>query len=130
MKTVVLLAALAVAQMAHAQTQWKLATGYRAESFHTRNVVQFAAKLAGAPMRGVWREAGRMVLEGVLSILGIDPAAFYAFIGQAETVISALINNPGQFVSNLANAVRQGFEQFGKNILQHLKKSLIDWLFG
>lgn len=38
----VLLAALAVAPMAYAQTQWKLATGYRAESFHTRNVVQFA----------------------------------------------------------------------------------------
>ncbi len=42
MKTVVLLAALAVAPVLHAQTQWKLATGYRAESFHTRNVVQFA----------------------------------------------------------------------------------------
>lgn len=42
MKTVVLLAALAVAPVVHAQTQWKLATGYRAESFHTRNVVQFA----------------------------------------------------------------------------------------
>jgi len=42
MKTVVLLATLAVAPVLHAQTQWKLATGYRAESFHTRNVVQFA----------------------------------------------------------------------------------------
>lgn len=95
-----------------------------------RRAVQFVSKLAGALMRGDWREAGRMVLEGVLSILGIDPAEFYRFIGQAETVISALINNPGQFVSNLASAVRQGFEQFGKNILQHLKKSLLDWLFG
>ena len=37
-----LLAALAAASVAHAQTQWKLATGYRAESFHTRNIVQFA----------------------------------------------------------------------------------------
>ncbi|MBD9406940.1 TRAP transporter substrate-binding protein [Acidovorax sp. ACV02] len=42
MKTLVLLAALAVAPVVHAQTQWKLATGYRAESFHTRNLVQFA----------------------------------------------------------------------------------------
>ncbi|TWG38432.1 TRAP-type C4-dicarboxylate transport system substrate-binding protein [Acidovorax delafieldii] len=42
MKTLVLLAALAVAPVLHAQTQWKLATGYRAESFHTRNLVQFA----------------------------------------------------------------------------------------
>ena len=35
-------AAILVAGVAHAQTDWKLATGYRAESFHTRNLVQFA----------------------------------------------------------------------------------------
>ncbi|MDO8904841.1 TRAP transporter substrate-binding protein [Hydrogenophaga sp.] len=38
----IVLAALAAASVAHAQTQWKLATGYRAESFHTENVAQFA----------------------------------------------------------------------------------------
>ena len=43
-----LLAALIAAGAAHAQNspnpgvQWKLATGYRAESFHTQNLVQFA----------------------------------------------------------------------------------------
>jgi TRAP-type C4-dicarboxylate transport system substrate-binding protein len=41
-----LIAALAAAGAACAQnaptTTWKLATGYRAESFHTRNIVQFA----------------------------------------------------------------------------------------
>jgi TRAP-type C4-dicarboxylate transport system substrate-binding protein len=36
------LAVLAAASAAHAQTQWKLATGYRAESFHTQNIMQFA----------------------------------------------------------------------------------------
>ncbi|RYF72615.1 MAG: C4-dicarboxylate ABC transporter substrate-binding protein [Comamonadaceae bacterium] len=41
----VLLAALAVAPALHAQTQWKLATGYRAESFQTRNLVQFAQEV-------------------------------------------------------------------------------------
>jgi len=35
-------AALAAASVAHAQTNWKLATGYRAESFHTQNVYKFA----------------------------------------------------------------------------------------
>jgi len=38
----IVLAALAAASVAHAQTQWKLATGYRAESFHTENIAQFA----------------------------------------------------------------------------------------
>lgn len=36
-----ILAAVSTAQ-AHAQTQWQLATGYRAESFHTRNLSAFA----------------------------------------------------------------------------------------
>lgn len=33
---------------AHAQTEWRLATGYRAESFHTRNLMEFAAEVARA----------------------------------------------------------------------------------
>jgi TRAP-type transport system periplasmic protein len=37
-----LLAAVWTAQT-HAQTQWQLATGYRAESFHTRNLSAFAS---------------------------------------------------------------------------------------
>lgn len=42
-----LIAALAAATLSHvttshAQTTWKLATGYRAESFHTQNVFKFA----------------------------------------------------------------------------------------
>jgi hypothetical protein len=37
----VLIAALVAAGAAHAQTTWKLATGYRAESFHTQNIQQF-----------------------------------------------------------------------------------------
>lgn len=43
-----LLAALAAASVAHAQTRWQLATGYRAESFHTQNIVQFAQEVEQA----------------------------------------------------------------------------------
>jgi TRAP-type C4-dicarboxylate transport system substrate-binding protein len=44
-----LVTALAAASMAHAQTtHWKLATGYRAESFHTQNIEQFAREVAEA----------------------------------------------------------------------------------
>jgi len=41
-----LVAALCAAGLAHAQTSWKLATGYRAESFHTQNILQFADEVA------------------------------------------------------------------------------------
>jgi TRAP-type C4-dicarboxylate transport system substrate-binding protein len=44
----ILIAALCAATVAHAQTTWKLATGYRAESFHTENIVQFAKDAAAA----------------------------------------------------------------------------------
>ena len=43
-----LLVALAAASVAHAQTRWQLATGYRAESFHTQNIAQFAAEVEQA----------------------------------------------------------------------------------
>jgi TRAP-type C4-dicarboxylate transport system substrate-binding protein len=41
-------AVLCTALSAHAQTNWKLATGYRAESFHTENIVQFAREVEQA----------------------------------------------------------------------------------
>jgi TRAP-type C4-dicarboxylate transport system substrate-binding protein len=43
-----LLVALAAASVAHAQTRWQLATGYRAESFHTQNILQFAQEVEQA----------------------------------------------------------------------------------
>lgn len=102
MKAVVLLAALAVAPVLHAQTQWKLATGYRAESFHTRNVVQFAqdverasagalrievhanntlAKLADIPqaVQGGKAQAGEVIMTGLVQdmpIAGADAVPF------------------------------------------------------
>lgn len=44
----VLIAALVAAGAAHAQTTWKLATGYRAESFHTQNIMQFSREVEQA----------------------------------------------------------------------------------
>ncbi len=52
----VIAALVAAASVAHAQTTWKLATGYRAESFHTQNIAQFADEVAAAT-------AGRLKIE-------------------------------------------------------------------
>jgi TRAP-type C4-dicarboxylate transport system substrate-binding protein len=41
-------AALVAAPVAHAQTQWKLASGYGLDSFHTRNLVQFSREVEKA----------------------------------------------------------------------------------
>ena len=47
---ILLAAALAAASVVHAQSPvtWKLATGYRAESFHTQNIAQFARQVEQA----------------------------------------------------------------------------------
>lgn len=89
MKTVVLLAALAVAPVLHAQTQWKLATGYRAESFHTRNVVQFAQDVERA-------SGGALRIEvhanNTLFKLGEIPQAVQDGKAQAgETIMTSLV---------------------------------------
>ena len=89
MKTVVLLAALAVAPALHAQTQWKLATGYRAESFHTRNIVQFAQDVERA-------SGGALRIEvhanNTLFKLGEIPQAVEGGKAEAgETIMTSLV---------------------------------------
>lgn len=44
----ILIAALCAATVTHAQTNWKMATGYRAESFHTENAAQFGRDVQAA----------------------------------------------------------------------------------
>ncbi|HEX8111427.1 MAG TPA: hypothetical protein VF516_27040, partial [Kofleriaceae bacterium] len=81
-------------------------------------------------MTGDWAAVGKMILEGILKLLGIDPAAFYALIGKAEDSIEEIIENPGAFVGHLVDAVKLGFKQFGANFWTHLKDGLVQWLFG
>ncbi|MEO6016258.1 MAG: TRAP transporter substrate-binding protein [Polaromonas sp.] len=52
----VLIAALVAAGATHAQTTWKLATGYRAESFHTQNIMQFSRDVEQAT-------AGKLMIQ-------------------------------------------------------------------
>jgi TRAP-type C4-dicarboxylate transport system substrate-binding protein len=44
----ILIAALCAVTVAHAQTTWKLATGYRADLFHTENMAQFGRDVEAA----------------------------------------------------------------------------------
>lgn len=92
--------------------------------------VQAAATFAQALVTGDWKLVGKMILEGILKLLGIDPAAFYALIGKAEDSIEQIIEHPGAFVGHLIDAVKLGFKQFGANFWTHLKDGLVQWLFG
>ncbi len=85
------LAALAVAPVAHAQSQWKLATGYRAESFHTRNVVQFAQDVERASQGALRIEVHA---NNALFKLGDIPLAVREGKTQAgETIMTSLVGD-------------------------------------
>jgi hypothetical protein len=45
-------------------------------------------------------------------------------------VVRQIVKKPVKFLKNLLAAVKLGFSQFKDNILDHLKKGLLGWLFG
>ena len=97
---VLLLAALAAAPALHAQAQWKLATGYRAESFHTRNVVQFAQDVERATSGALRIEVHA---NNTLFKLGDIPQAVQDAKAEAgETIMTSLV--PGMPIAG-ADAV-------------------------
>lgn len=87
----VLIAALVAAGAAHAQTTWKLATGYRAESFHTQNIYQFAREVEKAT-------AGQLLIEvhpnNTMFKLGdISPAVQQGKTEAGETIMSSMVKD-------------------------------------
>jgi TRAP-type transport system periplasmic protein len=75
-------------EVAQAQTVWKLATGYRAESFHGQNLLQFATDVAAAP--------GGLRIElhannSLFKLNEIAGAVRSAKVECGETIMSSLI---------------------------------------
>jgi len=95
-----------------------------------RAAVKAAAALAKALVSGDWAAVAQMLLEGILALLGIDPAEFYAFIAKIKNTIGKIVDAPGVFVGHLISAVIQGFRQFTDKILDYLKAGILQWLFG
>lgn len=83
-----------------------------------------------AALTGDWAALARMVLEAVLTALGIDPQEFYEFVGQAQETFSIIINDPGAFLGHVLDAVTGGFQRFADNLLTHLQAGIIGWLTG
>lgn len=90
MKTI-LIAALCAASVAHAQTSWKLATGYRAESFHTENIAQLSREIATATK-------GQLAIDlapnGSLFKLGdIRQAVEEGKVQAGETIMTSMVKD-------------------------------------
>lgn len=95
------------------------------------------AGLFGEPAKRVLAfviAAGKKVLEfifeGAMMLagpIGMRIAGIFKKIGATFQVIVA---DPIRFVGYLVDALKLGFVQFGKNIWEHLKTGLIEWLVG
>lgn len=92
--------------------------------------IKGALSVLEAVLTGDWAGLLKKILESVLKLLGIEPEAFYAFIGKAMETIDIIVDAPIKFVGNILDAVKLGFSLFSENFLEHLKKGIIGWLTG
>lgn len=95
-----------------------------------QSAVTTVLSIVKAVASGDWKEVVKLALEAALKLAGIDPAEFYATVGNVETVLSAILDRPGAFIGNLISAAVQGFQQFGKNFGTHLQNGFVTWLTG
>jgi hypothetical protein len=79
---------------------------------------------------GVGKKVLEFTVRGALKLAGPYADKVWAIIQQAGDVLDLIVENPLAFAKNLIKAVVGGFMKFGSNILQHLKKGLLGWLFG
>ncbi|MGA5761804.1 hypothetical protein [Nonomuraea bangladeshensis] len=71
----------------------------------------------------------RAIVNGLLRLLGISPAAFWALVDKLTQVISDIADDPRRFGNNLVAVLAQGFQQFFDNFGTHVLKGFFDWLF-
>ena len=74
--------------------------------------------------------AGAQVMSLLEIIFEVVAPAVMPYLRKAAGAFKTIIANPIGFIGNLIRAGKQGFLQFAKNFLTHLKASLIGWLTG
>jgi hypothetical protein len=76
------------------------------------------------------KNPAKAVINGLLRILGIPPASFWALVDKLGDVISGIAADPKKFANTLMAGVGQGFQQFFHNLPVHLGQALFQWLFS
>lgn len=83
-----------------------------------------------ALVTGDWSEIIKKIFEGIMKLAGIDPQPIYDFIASAAETLKIIVDDPGQFLSNVLDAIKGGIRNFANNIVQHLQAGIIGWLTG
>ncbi|WP_460848550.1 hypothetical protein, partial [Phytohabitans suffuscus] len=72
----------------------------------------------------------KAIINGLLTIVGIPPASFWALVEKIGQVIEDIAEDPETFVNNLVAALRLGFEQFFDHFGTHVLNGFWKWLFS
>lgn len=72
----------------------------------------------------------KFIIEGLLELLGIPPASFWAVVAKIKKVIKEIADDVMKFANNLMKGLAMGFGQFFDNIGTHLLKGFLSWLTG
>jgi hypothetical protein len=72
----------------------------------------------------------KFIIEGLLELLGIPPAAFWAVVAKIRKVVKDIANDPLKFANNLLKGLAEGFGKFFDNFGTHLLKGFLSWLLG
>lgn len=72
----------------------------------------------------------KFIIEGLLELLGIPPAAFWAVVAKIKKVVKDIAANPMGFANNLMKGLAEGFGKFFDNFGTHLLKGFLGWLLG
>ncbi len=72
----------------------------------------------------------KFIIDGLLELVGIPPAAFWALVAKIKKVAADIADDPEGFANNLLKGLGQGFTQFFDNFGSHLIKGFLTWLLG
>ncbi len=89
----------------------------------------FIQKVADA-VNAFLEDPVRAIINGLLTLVGIAPGAFWALVARIEQVASDIADDPMNFANNLMAAVGQGFSQFFDNFFSHLLSGFLNWMFS
>ncbi len=88
-------------------------------------------------MSGALAKLGKLLLWAAkkfftwaLEKFGFSLADIEDIINKGVAVLKAIFTKPIQFVKNLVKAAINGFDNFRKNFLKHLKDAVFEWLTG
>lgn len=75
-------------------------------------------------------DPARAILNGLLSLVGIEPASFWALLARIDQVVNDIADDPLGFAGKLLQAVGDGFQLFFDNFVAHFFDGLVNWLFS